>query len=401
LFTHGSTQGLSGPLRHPKLAILTTLAAAAVLAAGCGSSSSTSSTSSSDNSGSTSSASSGVATAKDAVAKASEPPQFTAPGPAFTVKSGLSGKNIWYVANGLNFPFSQGIVAGLKDAAKTQGMSVTAVDGNGSPAKGANLIQQGIARKAAVIVIQSFPTAAVMQPIKAAKAAGIPVVQINDGDPGLPSGPAKQAGVFANVASCYACGGRSLADLVVANSDGKANVGFIGVPDISTVVTEQNAFKERLAELCPSCKATYREAPVAQWNGLGSLTSSLVKSDPKLNYLVPALDAMYPIMKPAVFASGAKVSVSAYNATKPNMVDLKKGQLVVGLVGNPEEWIGWGVMDEVLRALSGQKPVADEKIPNRTFTKDNTQDVDTSKPSIDWYGAGDFRGGYQQLWKKG
>jgi ribose transport system substrate-binding protein len=349
-----------------------------------------------------SAASSGVATAAAAVTKSSAAPVFTAPGPAFKVASGLNGKTIWYVANGLNFPFSENLVTGVNKAAAVEGMKVVAVDGNGQPAKAASLIQEGISQHVAAIVIQAFPTASVDQPVKAAKAAGIPVIQINDGDPGLPSPTAKAAGVFANVASCYACGGSSLADLVVANTKGHADVAFIDVPDISTTISERNAFKARLAALCPSCKVMVASSPVAQWGTLGQLTSSLLKSDPSINYLVPALSDMFPIMKPAVYAANAqnKVQASAYNATKVNMVPLKQAVMVSGLVGNPEEWIGWAVVDEALRALSKQPPVADEKIPNRTFTHQDTQPLDLNQSPITWYGNAGFEAGYRKLWEQ-
>lgn len=347
--------------------------------------------------------SAGVEEARAAVEKGSEPLKFTPPGPAFDVAPGLEGKTIWYVANGLNFPFSQNLVAGVKDAAAVVGMKVVAVDGAGQPAKGANLIQQGIVQHVAAIVIQAFPTDAVAEPIKAAKAAGIPVIQINDGEPGPPSATAKAAGVFANVASCYACGGTALADLVVANTNGDANTVFIDVPDIRTTLAERDGFKARLAELCPDCKVKTASSPVGQWGTLGNLTSSLLKSDPTINYLVPATDGMFPIMKPAVYAASAqdRIQASAYNATKANMVDLQKGELVAGLVGNPEEWIGWGVVDAVLRALSDRPPLDDEKIPSRTFTHEIAKTLDTNAPSIEWYGGADFRDGYKKLWKRG
>jgi ribose transport system substrate-binding protein len=381
-----------------------------VVAAGCGSSSS----SSTAGGGSTESSPSGESTtgpseeegsaatseAAAAVEEGSAEPKFEAPGPAFKVDSGVSGGTIWYVANGLNFPFSENLVAGVKEAAAKVGMKVTAVDGAGQPAKAASLIQQGISQNVAAIVIQAFPTEALEASVKEAKSAGIPVIQINDGE-GL-SSTAKAAGVFANVTSCYSCGGEAVADLVSVNTENDAHVVFIDVPEIQTTVLEREAFEKRLGELCPECSISTASSPVAQWGNLASLTGSLLKKDPETNYLVPALDAMIPLMKPAIFAGGASenVLVSAYNATQPNMEDLKKGQLVGGLVGNPEAWIGWAVVDESLRALSSQPAVEDEKIPNRTFTEENVQELDLKEPPISWYGEPEFRQGYEKLWEK-
>lgn len=327
-------------------------------------------------------------------------PKFTTPGPGFKVASGLSGKTIWYVANGLNFPFSENLVAGTKEAASKAGMKVVAVDGAGQPAKAASLIQQGVSQNVAAIVIQAFPTEALEASVKEAKSAGIPVVQINDGE--SLSSTAKSAGVFANVTSCYSCGGEALADLVSLNTENDAHAVFIDVPEIKTTVLEREAFEKRLGELCPECSVSTASSPVAQWGNLASLTGSLLKKDPETNYLVPALDAMIPLMKPAIFAGGAaeSVLVSAYNATQPNMEDLQKGELVGGLVGNPETWMGWAVVDETLRALSEQPAVEDEKIPNRTFTEENVQELDLKEPPISWYGEPEFRQGYEMLWEK-
>ena len=334
-----------------------------------------------------------------AVEEGSAEPKFEAPGPAFKVDKGVSGKTIWYVANGLNFPFSENLVAGTKEAAGKFGMKVTAVDGAGQPAKAASLIQQGISQNAAAIVIQAFPTEALEASVKEAKGAGIPVIQINDGEE--LSSKAKAAGVFANVTSCYSCGGEALADLVSVNTENDAHVVFIDVPEIQTTVLEREAFEKHLGELCPDCSVSKASSPVAQWGNLASLTGSLLKSDPETNYLVPALDAMIPLMKPAIFAGGAEdVQISAYNATQPNMEDLQKGELVGGLVGNPEAWMGWAVVDETLRALSDQPAVGDEKIPNRTFTEENVQELDLKEPPISWYGEPEFRQGYEKLWEK-
>jgi ribose transport system substrate-binding protein len=399
---------LSGLWRGAALLVALAVMAFAVVGCGGGGSSSSGTTAASPSSEGASEPVSeggeegeGVSEAMAAVEKGSAEPKFTAPGPAFKVASGLEGQTIWYVANGLNFPFSENLVAGVKEAAGKEGMKVVALDGAGQPAKAASMIQQGIAQNVAAIVIQAFPTEALVEPIKEAKAAGIPVIQINDSEPGLPSATAKAAGVVANVASCYSCGGEEIADLIAVDTEGNADVVFVEVPDIKTTVSEREGFEKRMGEVCPGCKVTAKAAPVAQWGNLATLTSSALKSDPEVNYLVPALDSMVALMKPAVFASGAsdKVHFSAYNATQPNIEMMQKGELVGGLVGNPEVWIAWGVVDEVLRATSGQPPLADEKIPNRIFTEEVAKGLDPSEPTISWYGEPGFKQGYEKLWE--
>src|SRR5262245_46025498 len=62
-----------------------------------------------------------VAEAKRLVSAASRPAIFRAPGPAFRISPSLRGKTIWYVSLALNFPFSQLLFKGVKDAGAAAG----------------------------------------------------------------------------------------------------------------------------------------------------------------------------------------------------------------------------------------------------------------------------------------
>src|SRR5262249_60425571 len=107
--------------------------------------------------------------------------------------------------------------------------------------------------------------------------------------------------------------------------------------------------------------------PLAQWSTLlPSLTTSAIHSDPKVNYLLPLFDAMFALIRPAVIQTGATgVKMVSYNATLPGMQDLKKGtQLVSGDVGGAPAWVGWGMMDQAVRLLTGHKALKSEKIPD-------------------------------------
>src|SRR2546430_14402640 len=84
----------------------------------------------------------GVAEAKRSVAQQSKPVTWKAPGPAVDVGTQLKGKTVFFLANGLNFPFVQDMLRGVKQAAAALGMKVTTGDGAGSSAKAGQLVDQ-------------------------------------------------------------------------------------------------------------------------------------------------------------------------------------------------------------------------------------------------------------------
>jgi ribose transport system substrate-binding protein len=391
--------------RLGQVVLLALALAALALTVGCGDDDSDSADSGSGSSTAADSDGGGQSNVEEAQAEVDKnmpPVKFEPPGPAFDIPASVKGQTIWFVSSGLAFPFSQNLLKGVRDGAAVVGAKVVPGDANGNLAKAASLIEQAISQKADAIILQGIPTETVTSPLKKAEGAGIPVVQFVDDDPGLPSATQAAAGVDAQANSCYACGGRLIADLAIADSGGKVNALFIEVPELKNTAHEREGFEEELKRLCPDCEVQVKSAPIATWGRLGSLAASAIRSDPEINYLVPAVNAMIAPMKPAVAAANAQNDVKfvSYNADLPVMQSIKKGEpVMLGTVGNPEEWMGWALTDQILRLWSDQEPLADEKIPNRVFTQENTADIDLTKPSATWYGDADFRGGYEALWK--
>jgi ribose transport system substrate-binding protein len=344
----------------------------------------------------------GVAEAKRIVAQQSKPVKWQKPGPAIQVGTQLQGKTVYFLANGLNFPFVQDMLSGVKQAAKLLGMKVMTGDGAGSSAKAGQLVQQAVAQQVAVIIDEGFPDTQIAAPLSAAKAAGIKVIEFGGGDPRLPNASERKNGVSAIATFCYTCAARSMADLAIAQSNGKVDAVVYNVPGISVAPPMTQAIRSEFRRLCPSCKVKVVDAPLAQWSTLlPSLTSSAIHSDPSVNYLLPLFDSMFALIRPAVIQAGAasRVKMISYNATPPGMADLKKGnQLVSGDVGGAPAWLGWATLDQAARLLTGHPALASEKIPNRIFTPANVKSVNLKKPSGTWYGPVDFAKEYRHLW---
>jgi ribose transport system substrate-binding protein len=349
-------------------------------------------------------ASSGVSKAKAIVHKLEQRAKWQQSGPAFKLGKKAKGKTLYFLANGLSFPFVQNLLAGVKDAAKVGGMKVLVGDGNGSVPKAAQLIQQAVGRHVNIIIDEGFPSSQLTVPVKSAKAAKIPFIEIGSGTPGIPPASLRKIGVTAWVTYNYALAGRQMADTAIAQSGGKVDGVVFNVPGISVAQNETNGVVHELHRLCPkNCKVKVVDAPLASWStDLPSLTSSAIQRDSKLNFLFPLFDSMISLMGPSVTQLHAqnRVKFVSYNATQPPMEQLRKGQLVTGDIGSPQHWLGWAIMDQTYRIITKHAIVANEKIPNRLFDKTNIKSLNLNADESTWYGAPGFTKKYLKLWGK-
>jgi ribose transport system substrate-binding protein len=345
-------------------------------------------------------ASSGVAEAKKLVEEGRKPVAWKDPGPAVEDAASLKGKTFYYIANGLQLASIQGLVAGMKDAAKALDMKLVVADGKGQPAEISKLMAQAVGQKADVIATTSFPAESIKGAISGAKKAGIPVLLGFAGDPGLPSATEKEIGASALMSFCYSCAGKQLAQLATADSDGKANAVIFDVPESPNTVIERESAVAEFKRLCPDCKVTVKHAPLARWaTDLQSLTSSTLRSDPTITHVLPVWDGMITFIKPAIDSLGKSedVKIMSYNAETPQMKLLKAGDVVAADVGSPLSWAGWALFDQAARLLTGMDPVEDENIPNRVFDTVNIGEIDITKSDSTWYGV-DHTAEYKRLW---
>jgi len=342
-----------------------------------------------------------VAEAKRLLANDEKPVTFEAAGPPIDVGNKLEGKTYFQIVNGLEFPFTQGVVEGAENAADLLGMDVVVTDGAGSTSKAARLIDQAVGRNVDVLAIYGFDDAALDAPIREAKKAGIPVVMVASQDQAPPTAEQRDRGVEAVASFSYSGAGRAAANWMVADSAGEVNAVVFDVPDIGASAAEKGAFYDQLKKLCPDCKTTEVDSPLAQWqSGLPGQTTSAIQKDPDVNYLFPMYDGMVFSMIPAVNRANAqdRVKITTYNASEALLADLKDGKPPMGSdIGGSTEWLGWALVDQGARLLTGAEPVDDVKVPNRTFTSRNMQDVGSDAGPELLFGA-DFESGYKELW---
>jgi ribose transport system substrate-binding protein len=378
----------------------------ALVIAGCGSSRSSSSSAgnaASNGSSSTSGGSSQVQAAKAAYEAYMGPAMWKPVGPPFDARK-AAGKTVWYIGIDMSEPILHTISDQLKAALATVGVNLQICDGEGRPTQWNACANDAVDRHANAIIVESFSPLLVASALARAKAAGIPVINGNTGDPTAPLSP----GTDANVAFQYSESGRLTSDWVIADSNGKANVLVLATSDApnSSALVNSGYLAEFKAK-CPGCTVTTKDVAVSQWStGLAPLTESSLTANPNIDYVIPAYDGMSTFVDPAIQSAGKanSVKVATFNADLEPMQQMAKHNLIEVDVGSDNSYEGWAYADQALRLMTGNKPVANELVPVRVFTRDNvnsfhlTQAADSSGV---WFGPPTYVAEYKKLWGVG
>jgi ribose transport system substrate-binding protein len=343
----------------------------------------------------------GVDEAMSLVSQWSQPhTSFDPPGPAFDA-SGARGKTVWVIEI-LSIPFAQLNVQGAKEAFDQAGVNMVTFDGKGQVAETSRGIGQAIGQNADMILVASLPGQNFKPDFDRAQAAGIPIVMIENHDPGGVS-PDEPPGVVAELNQNHAQAGQIMADYTVADANGNAidamvlwssDAPGIGQPQLDGITNE---FKR----LAPDANVSIKDVLVAQWETqIPTVTQSALLSNPNLRYLLPLYDGMALFMLPAVHAAGAqdRVRLVSFNTTPAVMQSMANNDVVVADCGTDPVRFGWTWADQCLRILTGNAPVPDIKLPIRLFTSQTVSSIDLSQPIQTWFGNVDFRSAYLNLW---
>jgi ribose transport system substrate-binding protein len=342
----------------------------------------------------------GVAVASRMVAQAEAPAKWLGPSAKLDVAK-LRGKSIWYINLDQSIPHLATIGNSLAEAAAKAGVKVVQFDGKSQVKEWSRGVQQAIAAKADVIVPLAVPLNAISAPLDDARKAGIKVVAALYTDANVPLPKQFRAVAQHQMTEEYVQAGALEAAWVVKDSQGDANVLVFHSPELSVTAYVTKGIRDTFKRTCPDCKLTWKSLPVAQWSTqLATLTRTALTSDRNLDYIIPIYDGMANFIIPAVHQAGAgdRVKISTFNATKPVMQSLKRGDVVGADSGTQGPWEGWALADASFRALLGAKPVKNYKIPLRLFTAENIDEIDLNKPEDTWYGSVDFKGRFLKLW---
>ena len=276
-------------------------------------------------------------------------------------------------------------------AGEALGWQVKTVDGKFDPRVFARTIQEAIDQKVDGIIVDAVDANAVAGPIKKARAAGIVVGSYDSRNE--PS----DTGVSFDVRMAFPEQGQALASYMIWKTNGDAQPFLLNSPEFKGTA-EWTAAAKTVFEDCSSCKIAGTQdftASVAATQ-LPPLAVSVKRQNPGMNALLVPYDAAVLPIIPSMKQAGIldKVRVGTFNATKPSVALIRKGDLTA-TVAEPHGWGVWATMDNMNRVFAGQ-PAVEQNIPIRLITKAN---VDSIPEGEAWDGDDvDYKAAYKAIW---
>lgn len=409
---------MSRSIRRRPLAVLATVAALSFVAAcgGSDSESDTASPASADRSSDSSGSEAGddiVAEAKANVERNREGTDRALPASAPAPEA---GKNVWVIsclqaAEGCAVP-----AKGAEEAGTAMGWDVTVFDGQGAPNVYAEGVRAAIADGADGIILDVVDCVTVKSPLEEAKAAGIKIVanySFDCNDPLL--GEGGKALFDAEVQ--YEDGksylelveddySGSVADYVIAETDGKAKIIMFTEEDILVGQHLYKGFEKRIKE-CSGCEIV-KEVPFTLQDlvtdQLQGKTTAALTQNPDADVVYAPYDTAITLgIGRAVTAAGRDddVIVTGGEGLTPNVGFVRDGKGQDFIAGAPSLWTGWAVADTLNRVFAGEEQV-DSGIGFQTLTTDGPLPTETTfyDGNIDENGKPktDYEANYRKIW---
>jgi ribose transport system substrate-binding protein len=352
------------------------VALSACVTAGCGSSTTSSTGVASAGSGSTGSDvgshASCVSKAEVAVKRYEAPVPLKLP-PTKIDFTKLKGKTIWMVE--VNSEPSVTLTAdGFADAASVLGIHTKILNGEGVTQTLAADVSDAIAQHADGIILYAIPLNLIGAQLAQAKAAGIPVIQTYNGDPGANEA---QLGVFGSVDSNRVLKGDIVSDWMMATSKCHLQSGMLGDNEITGFEQTNAAATTNFADMCGAqCTTAFESLDMTSLaTSSGPQTVNLLRANPSMKYIFEPTDGMTPFVLSSLKSAelGSGINVIAADPSTSSFAILRAGSTPLKAeVGppTPDQWSGYAFMDQIARAMLHMRP-ANWTLPLRLVDSSN------------------------------
>ena len=277
------------------------------------------------------------------------------------------------VAN-LNSDFFNQIKQSVEAAAKKKGIEVITVDAQGDGAKQAIQVQQLIGRKVdALIYIPAGATAAGV-PVKAAKAAGIPVVAVDRNAPDAPGD------TF--IATDSVAAARMLGEYVIKLTGGKGAIAIIqGQVGTTPELDRDRGFSEAIAK-APGLKVVAKQPSNAWGQDEGfKIGHDMLKRDPGITVFFGRADALALGAAQAVKVASLdhRIVVVGFDGDIAGLKAVRSGVLDATMTQRTQA-MGRLSLDAALDLIAGKKLAPVQLQPATLTTKENVDQYIAEHP---------------------
>lgn len=340
---------------------------------------------------------SGVATATARLNAYMKPAQWHGPTVPLHYK-GLAGDKVLYISAADSIPVLHYWSTHVKSLLmQVAGIQMTIVDANSNIATASAGFDQAIAMGAKVILLQALPASLFKAKIAAAHAAGIKVIDLNEGVPG------QLNGTDATASFDYPKVGQLIGDWFVSQSKGKGKALLVTSNDVPASQGQAQGTLNEVKSLCPTCNVKVSDVQIAQWaSGIPTLFQSTINTDPSRKYILPLYDgqAMPGLTAIRTLNAASKINVGSFNASEGIVELLKDPKSGLKLdIGGDNRWYAYAVTDQVMRVLDGMTPVKNYFVGLRVFTSANAKQLIVGTNQDSWFQDSGYIKHFKALWK--
>jgi ribose transport system substrate-binding protein len=293
---------------------------------------------------------------------------------------------------------------GFTSAAKALGWNPTVFTYNS--ATPGQAVQQAIDAGYKYIATTSITLNTITPQIQEAKSKGVAIFGAYTSD--TPEGSANGLYGVAQNAEGDVKTGSLMANWIIANSDGKANVVYVDISLYPSLVGQGQGAQAEFSKLCPGCSFATLPVSVTQL-GAGQVPAAIVsylQAHSNVNYLYLSfqdLDAgVYSALKTAGLTSRVKIVGTEAQATQ--LHEIVSGEETMWSV-LPEPYVMWEVVDWMARLSEGvltpASLAADDSGVAFIVDTPSAAQKQLSENGGNWPGPQKYESEFETLWHVG
>jgi ribose transport system substrate-binding protein len=301
-----------------------------------------------------------------------------------------AGSKIFHVACDLSLEGCANQAKGLKSAVEAIGFKYEQCNGGSSAETISSCFKNAVNAKPAVIIPNGIGIEGAGEGFAEAKKAGIPIVGMFTGDPNGAEGVATEV-----AGETCPEEGEAAAKWVIADSEGKANVVFVGTQTYTCNKQRQEGFINTM-KTCPECKASTLTFSIATMqSSLPQQLQAELQSNSEIEYMVGTFDAVSLAAAEAIRQAGKteEIQVGGFDANGPNLEMIRNEEIQKFDVTSGTTEPGWVAADAAARVINGEELPPSTPVTTVMVTANNIEQIGEA-----YLGAEGFEEQFKTLW---
>jgi ribose transport system substrate-binding protein len=303
-----------------------------------------------------------------------------------------AGSTIFHVACDLSLEGCANQAKGLKSAVEAIGFKYEQCNGGSTPDTISSCFKNAVNANPSVIIPNGIGIEGAGEGFAAAKKAGIPIVGMFTGDPNGAEGVATEV-----AGETCPEEGKAAANWVIADSEGKANVVFVGTQTYTCNKQRQEGFIDQM-KTCSECKASTLTFSIATMgSSLPQQLQAELQSNSEVEYMVGTFDAVSLAAAEAIRQAGKTedIQVGGFDANGPNLEMIRNEEIQKFDVTSGTTEPGWVAADAAARVINGEELEPSTPVTTVMVTSGNIEQIGEA-----YLGAEGFEEQFETLWGK-